>query len=158
MTQTYRGKPEEREIEAFFALMGKTADLYRFEDYAEANFKGTGRTRKIVSAKPSDYLLTWNGQMCYLEVKACADPKRFPLSNIRKDQWHRAKRCTMAGGHYEFWVKSSVHVRWYGIPAEKLLKARAEGKASVTWEDLAEYNFTDEMEELKQLALAGQAK
>ncbi|WMC09572.1 Holliday junction resolvase RecU [Oceanimonas pelagia] len=158
MTTANRGKPEEQEIEAFFDLMGKDADLYRFEDYAEANFKGPTKTRKIVSAKPSDYLLTWKGQMCYLEVKASADPKRFSLKNIRTHQWLRAKRCTMAGGLYVFWVKSTAHGRWFEIPAEELLKAREEGKASVTWDELKEHDSTEYMEELRQYALADKAK
>lgn len=144
-----KGKPEEQELETFFAMMGKEADLYRFEDHAEVNFKRPGpKTRKIVSAKPADYILTWKGLTGYLEVKACEHPVRFSLSNIRPQQWHRAKRVAMANGGYEFWIKSLHLGKWFAVPANVMLAFRDQGKTSVTWEELAPQDITEDMHRL----------
>lgn len=145
-----KGKPEEREIEDFFVMMGKDADLYRFEDHAEVNFKGPGpKTRKIVSAKPADYILTWGERTRYLEVKACEHPVRFALNKIRTSQWHRAKRVAMARGDYEFWIKSLHLGRWFRVPVAYMLAFRDQGKASVTWQELAPHDITVDMNQLR---------
>ena len=86
------GKPSEDIFEENMKALG--AHVYRFEDHADVN---KSRVRKrIVSSKPSDYLVTEKGLTAYAEVKSIAESSRFDFSRIEKRQWREATKVTKA--------------------------------------------------------------
>jgi penicillin-binding protein-related factor A (putative recombinase) len=130
------GKNSENIFEAYWGRLPTFADVYRFEDYADANFKASGRTRKIVAAKPSDYIITILGRTFYAEVKSIASGSRFNFSNIKASQWRSATKVSKASGEYFFFIHFLTSDRWYKVPAQAILRAE---KKSLLEKDLLKY-------------------
>lgn len=140
-------KKAEKAFEAFYGNHRKDCNLYRFEDFGDVNFRSGRNTRlagKVgVTERPSDYLLTVQGQMAYVEVKSCANKTSFPFSNIRGSQWRSALKQTKAGGEYLFMIYSSEHNQWFRVPASVLIETKDNGKQSLAYKDIQAYRWSE---------------
>jgi penicillin-binding protein-related factor A (putative recombinase) len=129
------GKPSEDIFEENMKALG--AHVYRFEDHADVN---KSRVRKrIVSSKPSDYLVTEKGLTAYAEVKSIAESPRFDFSRIEKRQWREATKVTKAGGLYYFYLHFISIDGWFKVPASLLLSWP---KKSMRFDELTRFQFT----------------
>lgn len=120
MTTQNTGKPSEDIFCNFMKALG--AHVYRFEDYLDVT-KGRSKARKIVSAKPSDFIVTLHGTTAYTEVKSISSGKRFDFSRIEKKQWREAFHILRADGLYYFYLHFLESEKWYQVPAERILKS-----------------------------------
>lgn len=128
------GKNSEDIFQTF--MEGQGAHVYRFEDYAEANFGNARQKRKIVSSKPSDFITTLHGITAFTEVKSISKGTRFDFSRIEKRQWREAVKVTKAYGRYYFYLHFLESDRWYAVPAALILMME---KKSVQEKDVSEY-------------------
>lgn len=125
--------------EAFFESYWKAradADVERF--YDQKALRGLNGNRPVGDfPKPSDYLVCDNGLLHYAEVKSTEKITRFPFGDIRPAQ--KAKALTMAavGGPYFFYIYSFGTGTWYILPAKQFATAIAEGRKSITLEELS---------------------
>ena len=117
------------------------ADCYRFEDMADVKF-GQKQATRIVSRKPSDFIITYHGRTFYAEVKSVEKEPRFSFDKVQKGQWFRAVKVTNAGGLYLFFVYFGCVERWYRIPAGKLLERFHSGAKSINLKDLEGLEWT----------------
>lgn len=116
------GKDSEAIFES--VLTGQGAHVYRFEDYLDVT-KGHRNKRKIVSKKPSDFIVTLHGLTAFTEVKSISTGKRFDFSRIERGQWAAALKVTreQANGLYYFYLHFLESDKWYQVPAERILKS-----------------------------------
>lgn len=112
--------------EAFFedTLKNQGAHVYRFEDYLDVT-RGLQSKRKIISTKPSDFIVTYRGITAYVEVKSISTGSRFDFSRIEKGQWQTAFKVTRekSDGLYLFYLHFIESGHWYQVPAEQILNA-----------------------------------
>ena len=129
------GKSSEEIFEGNMTALG--AHVYRFEDHADVN-KQRLRTR-IVSSKPSDFIVTLNGHTSYAEVKSILESPRFDFSRIEKRQWREATKVTKAGGQYFFYLHFINIDGWFQVPASLILGWH---KKSIRYDEITKYQFT----------------
>lgn len=137
----------EAAFEAYYNNSRKDTYLYRFEDFGDVNFRSGRNTRlagKVgVNERPSDYLLTDNGQTSYVEVKSCSNKTSFPFSNIQGSQWRTAIQQVRAKGPYYFVIYSAEQKSWFKVPATVLVETREAGKKSLAYKDIQAYRWHD---------------
>jgi len=138
MSVSNLGHTSQKIFEDYWETLGKNAFLHRVTDQAEVNGRSDARVRARVKAQPSDYLLTWNGEMCYAEVKSCSSKTSFPFSQIEAGQWVAAKKQVTAGGNYYFFIHALFIGRWFMVPAQAILDHK---ERSMKWSKMEEYRF-----------------
>ena len=116
------GKTSEDIFEAHIEAAGGFAD--RLSDLFDAV-----KQRKVTTRKPSDFIVTFNGETWYAEVKSVAEKDRFNFSSIQTSQWRSATRVTKAGGKYFFYLHFIAFNRWFKVPAKVILNSE---KKSIT--------------------------
>jgi penicillin-binding protein-related factor A (putative recombinase) len=130
-------KDAEEEFVSFFAPFGKHAYVQRLSDTAFV--RGTsGRSASFKDAQPSDFIVTWLGNMFYAEVKSTINEPSFPFSMIKKPQWAAAKQAVAAKGGYYFWIKRETASQWYVVPARIFIEHDAK---SIRWDALETYKL-----------------
>lgn len=134
------GRPSEKAFEAFFKAKGKDAYLHRLVDAAEIR----GRTGVVgqARAQPADYILIYNEQMCFAEVKSTTNQTAFAFSLLRSSQTAAARQILAAGGAYLVFAHSLALSQWYVISYQTILTYMADDKASIKWEDLETCRLT----------------
>jgi penicillin-binding protein-related factor A (putative recombinase) len=128
------GIPSEKIFDDYWASFGRRAALVKFEDAAA--LYGKNKRPVANAAKPSDRLVTFEGETFYAEVKSTIDPRRFGFNKIRKTQRGYAKQITAAGGRYDFYIHSLHLDQWFRVPAQVILTTEAK---SLSWEELKPY-------------------
>lgn len=127
------GQDAEKEFEQKLTLKyGKKVFIERLPD--TKSIKGSIKNG-FIQGRPSDYILTIDGEMCYAEVKSCGDKTSFPFSNIRKDQWKAAIQQVAAGGVYLFFIKNTNTNQWFVVEARTILEKKKE-RNSIKWTEL----------------------
>ena len=114
------GKESEAIFSDFLEKLGSHVE--RFEDYADVNL-GRQKTRKIVSTKPSDFIVTLRGITAFTEVKSMSKGTRFDFSRIERHQWRTAIKVTRAQGLYFFFLHFLESNPWYQVPAKTIIEA-----------------------------------
>ena len=111
----------------------------RLVDAAEVR----GRTGKIgfVRAMPSDYVIVVNGITEFAEVKSTQDPTAFRFSLLKTSQGAAAPQVLAAGGNYNVYVHRLVDDTWFKVPFSLIQKTKNDGKQSIKWEDLKDYEW-----------------
>lgn len=125
------GKSSEEIFERWAENLG--GFVYRFEDLFDAKRKG-----KVANRKPSDFLLTIDGETSYAEVKSTVKPS-FTFSNIQPEQWRTAVKQTRAGGQYFFFVHFMTQERWFKLPARVIIDSV---KKSINIKELGDYEIS----------------
>lgn len=129
------GKPSERLWLDAWALKGKAAWTHRFVDAAEIRGK-TGKVAVGASSQPSDFLLVYNGETVFCEVKSTQNVASFPFSLLNTNQSAEARMILAAGGSYKVFVHAMITNRWYCVPYDLITLTRAAGRSSIKWADL----------------------
>lgn len=120
------GKSSEDIFEANVEAQGGFAD--RLSDLFDAV-----KQRMVTTRKPSDFIVTVQGETWYAEVKSISEKDRFSFQSIQPSQWRSATRVTRAGGKYFFFLHFIAFNRWFKVPAEVLLNSE---KKSLTIREL----------------------
>jgi hypothetical protein len=131
------GKPEERAFELAVRQHYRTnVDIQRLSDSLDAG--------RLVAPRPSDFLIVFTDTLqhrfplCYVEVKSTSNSKSWGFKkSIRESQWIGMRRAAVL--KREYLVALAVKQDWYLIPSTYLLKALAEGRASLTQTELQEF-------------------
>lgn len=140
MTKNTGKLSEQKWLEAHNKL-GKRAWVHRFVDASEIVGK-TGRVAVAASPQPSDFMLVLDGETSFSEVKSTQNKTSFPLSILRKTQSTQAKMILAAGGSYWIYIHALILKKWFKIPYTLVTQIKAEGKASIKWQDLSQYEWT----------------
>lgn len=139
MSISNTGKESEALLEAHFEALGKEAYLERRIDLAHVRGLNPGVRGLRFPPMPSDYTLTERGKVSYAEVKSSTSRTSFSLSNIEPAQWAAARRVTLAGGDYWFFIHNKIEDVWFKVPAKFLLTYT--GKKSVKWQELEPFSW-----------------
>lgn len=128
------GKEAERAFLDRIRSKGGTV-VERFWDAAD--LRGINGGRAVGDfPKPSDFLVTQEGQIHYAEVKSTHNPKRFPFADIRPAQRSAALRQVSVGGAYIFYLFSYALGEWFVMPATQFAKALHGGLKSIEFKEL----------------------
>jgi penicillin-binding protein-related factor A (putative recombinase) len=92
--------------------------------------------------RPSDRLVTFEGETFYAEVKSTTHERLFPFSLLRPTQSGYATMILAAGGRYDIFVHSLFHDRWYRVPYAAVKAAVKEGRGSFRWDELEPYTWS----------------
>lgn len=125
------GRPTQKEFEARIARYGKRAHLKRFTDASEV--RGKTGAAGFYEAQPSDYFLTFDGTMRYLEVKSSQDATAWRFSQMEKSQVSHAEMITSAGGRYDIVVQRLPDGTWFHFPYSLVKTVREQGRSSIPW-------------------------
>lgn len=127
------GKDAEK---AFLARMNRAGVVVeRFWD--QADLRGLNGGRAVADfPKPSDFLITEDGNIHYAEVKSVQSATSFPFANIERGQRLASLRQVQVGGDYRFYLFSYGLGQWFLMHATQFAKALDEGKASLKFKDL----------------------
>lgn len=132
-----------RKAEAFFESYWDSkpgADCERVTD--SKALRGLNGNRPVGDfPKPSDYLVCDNGLLQYAEVKSTEKLSRFPFGDIRPAQKSKALIMASVGGPYFFYIYSFGLGKWFIMSAKVFAQAVAEGRKSITFEELAPWDF-----------------
>lgn len=115
-----------------------------FEDYAKTKgnvvirFNDTADTKEIRASQPADYLLVSDKGISFAEVKETKQ-STFSFKAVRPSQWAYADLVTKKKQKYTFYLLSLSDNKWYHVPASVLLTAKREGRKSIKFEELREY-------------------
>lgn len=120
------GKPSEQIFEQTFEGLG--AFVNRISDSFDA-----AKQRKVTTRKPSDFIVTYQGDTFYAEIKSISEKDRFSFSSIQPEQWRVATRVYRAGGKYYFYLHFIAFNRWFKVPAEVILNSE---KKSITMREV----------------------
>lgn len=118
-----------------------------FEAYAKdkgnvvIRFNDTADTKEIRSAQPADYLLVSDKGVSFAEVKETKQ-STFSFKAVRPSQWAYADLVTKKKQKYTFYLLSLSDNKWYHVPASVLLTAKREGRKSIKFEELKEYEVS----------------
>jgi penicillin-binding protein-related factor A (putative recombinase) len=134
------GKPSESLFEGVWLRLGKRAYCYRIADAAEVR----GRTGKIgvTRATPSDYIVSFDGETIYAEVKSTQEKTSFPFSLLKKGQNAAAPQVVSAGGSYIVFVHHLITGTWYALPWQVIQAVKDLGRASIPWTELDNFKWT----------------
>jgi hypothetical protein len=125
------GKRAEDAFEEIISRFKKKGYLHRLLD--PSDLYGLNDNKLVrTDEKPADYVMVLDGWCCFVEVKATANPKGFPLANVRRPQWSHGVRVGGAGGHYCFLIFRETAGLWYLVP----MPALSDLKGVVPWSDL----------------------
>lgn len=129
-----------KEAEAAFLkrLAGPGVVVERLWDAADLRGLNNGRHINDFK-KPSDFLVTRDGQMHFAEVKSVQSATSFPFANLEDGQRSAALRQAAVGGPYSFYLFSYGLGRWFVMSAKTFAAAVAEGKASIKFSTLPEW-------------------
>lgn len=131
------GSKSEEEFEKMIETkFGLDAFLYRIADQKELS-RGNKLKGVVTRKTPSDYILTMFGAMAYTEIKSCSDAVSFPFSQFTPGQNNAMVRQSKARGLYWIWLHNLTTNHWYWIEGQDILNARAEGKKSLKWTEIA---------------------
>lgn len=130
------GKEAER---AFLARLSRPGVVVeRIRD--QSDLRGINGGRAVADfKKPADFLVTENGLLSYREVKSVQSSTSFPFSNIEDGQRSAALRQAAVGGPYFFHLFSYGLGKWFIMTAEKFRAVIDDGKSSVKFKDLPEW-------------------
>lgn len=129
------GAPSEQQFEdLMLATYGKRVYCYRIPDAKDAY--GLNGHAVITEPRPSDYIVTANGDMFYAEVKSTVS-KTHAVFKLRKGQTAAITRQIAAGGKYFVFVHSIHHGKWYKLPFHEFKTV-----PTWSWNDLAKYRIT----------------
>lgn len=115
-----------------------------FETYAKAKgnvvirFNDTADTKEIRASQPADYLLVSDKGISFAEVKETKQ-STFSFKAVRPSQWAYADLVTKKKQKYTFYLLSLSDNKWYHVPASVLLTAKREGRKSIKFEELKDY-------------------
>lgn len=123
------GKSSEEIFERVYEDLGAFVD--RQSDMLDA-----AKQKKVTTRKSSDFLVTYNGQTWYVEVKSIATDNRFKFSSIQPAQWRAATRVVAALGHYYFFLHFIAQDLWFKVPAKVILNSE---KKSLTIDEVSSY-------------------
>lgn len=131
------GKAEERAFELAVRQHYRTnVDIQRLSDSFDAG--------RLVAPRPSDFLIVFADvlqhrfPLCYVEVKSTSNSKSWGFKkSLRDSQWIGMRRA--AALNREYLVALAIKENWYLIPSTYLLKALADGRASLTTADLQQF-------------------
>lgn len=123
------GKSSEEIFERVYEDLGAFVD--RQSDMLDA-----AKQKKVTTRKSSDFLVTYNGQTWYVEVKSIATDTRFKFSSIQPAQWRAATRVVGAQGHYYFFLHFIAQNLWFKVPAKVILNSE---KKSLTIDEVSSY-------------------
>ena len=127
------GKEAER---AFLAKMQRPGVVIeRFWDASDLRGLNGGRAVGDFP-KPSDFLVTENGQIHYAEAKSVQSATSFPFANIERGQRSAALRQAAVGGCYRIYIFSYGLGQWFIMPATQLKECLDTGRSSVKFKDL----------------------
>lgn len=134
MAQINSGKKSERIFEKLLEdKYKKSVYIERLPDTKSVKgMTGTG----FVMKRPSDYIVTLNGEMFYAEVKSVTDEPSFSFSNLRPAQRNAMARQWAAGGLYKIFIHNLLTDTWYELNAGEVFCAEATGKKSIKWKDI----------------------
>jgi len=134
------GKPSETFFETVWQSLGKRAFCYRIADAAE-NY---GRTKTIgmIRATPSDYIVTFDGETFYAEVKSTQEKTSFPFALLKKGQRAAGPQVVTAGGGYFVFAHNLSTGRWYRIPYQVITAVKELGRSSIPWTELESLSWT----------------
>lgn len=122
-----------------FEKLIKADDLYRFPD--KKALTGLNGGRKVGDfPKPSDYLVTMQGETFYAEVKSVQSATSFPFADIRPAQRAKALKMAAVGGRYDFYIWSFGLGKWFLMTEELFAMAAKAGAKSIKFEELPEWN------------------
>jgi len=153
MTLRNTGKPSEKIFED--AFKAKQAMVYRFEDYADVNFKKSLRGVKVraggnpqkdrlaVQEKPSDFLVTFSKITFYAEIKSVKNRTNFAFSTLQASQWKAATKTTINGGMYLVCIHLMEIDEWYMVPFRKILE-QDKKKRSMNHQELKPYRVKND--------------
>ena len=127
-------------VQHYFNNLGKESFCYKITDTAEVN-RGSKGKKVIAKAVPSDFIVTINGSMFYLEVKYCSDEKSFNFSNFTKTELVYLKKQTAAHGIYFVYVYSSHLKKWFATTGTRIINLMDEGKRSVKFKEMLPLNM-----------------
>lgn len=120
------GKDSEDIFEAAVEAVGGFAD--RLSDMFDA-----AKSKMVSTRKPSDFIVSVNGETFYAEVKSISEKDRFNFQDIQPAQWRSATRATRAGGKYFFFLHFKAFNRWFKVPAAVILNSE---KKSITMREV----------------------
>lgn len=143
------GKPSEQAFEAAVAAAGKRAWCYRIKD--AASIRGiTGRLGHGIDATPSDYILVWDGETYFAEVKSTQHETRFEFSLLTRGQTGHYPQIQAAGGRYIIFLHRLTTGQWYMIPMSDVVQHTATtGQKSIPWTDMEKYKCPTTVASLK---------
>ena len=133
-----RWQQAEDDFQEHWRQFGKHAYCFAFHDTREA-MGATGSRRVYTSEQPADFLVTFDGQTFFAEVKSSQNATSFPLADLRASQTSTSIVVEAAGGQYFFFLKNETEGRWYQIPGHVLVSLRKAGIKSVKWGDLKQF-------------------
>jgi penicillin-binding protein-related factor A (putative recombinase) len=108
--------------------------------YDQSDLRGLNKGRAVVDyPKPSDFLVTEEGNIFFAEVKSVQSTTSFPFGNIEHGQKSAARRQVLVGGDYRFYLFTYGLGKWFVMPATVYANHLAAGKASVKFKDLEEW-------------------
>lgn len=130
------GKPSEA---AFLSrIKGPGVVVERFWD--QSDLRGLNGGRAVGDyPKPSDFIVTEDGNIHYAEVKSVQSAVSFPFSNLEDGQRSAALRQAAAGGDYRFYLFSYGLGKWFVMSCQQLRTSLDSGVKSIKFKDLQEW-------------------
>lgn len=125
--------------EALNKNYGKNAFLHRLTDTAEAS-RG-GKIKVKIRETPSDFILTLDGIMLYLEVKSSSNKTSFPFANFTTGQIRAMRRQAAAGGTYAVYIHNKLTDGWFSISGREVINLLDQGVKSIKWTELKPINI-----------------
>lgn len=128
------GKEAEK---AFLDIMKSRDGVVIERFYDQADLRGLNGGRAVGDfPKASDFLVTEDGNICYIEVKSVQSSTSFPFSNLERAQKSAALRQAAAGGCYCIRIFSYGLGEWFTLTAAHLKRLLDAGRASVKFSEL----------------------
>ena len=135
---TNDGKDAER---AFLARIKRSPETVVERFWDQSDLRGINKGRAVADfAKPSDFLVTQDGNIHYAEVKSVQSATSFPFANLEAGQRSAALRQAAVGGDYRFYLFSYGLGEWFIMYADIFATALATGKSSVKFNALPRWN------------------
>lgn len=125
--------------EKFSQAHPKDLFIHRVTD--TKSIKSVAGQRSFAKAAPSDFILTWCGQMEYAEVKSTSEATSWSLSCFTPSQNTAMMKQIAAGGHYNVYVHHLPTDSWYKISAHIVKMWREAKLKSIKWKDLEQLKW-----------------
>lgn len=132
------GKDAER---AFVARIKAKAGTIIERFWDQSDLRGINKGRAVADfAKPSDFIVTEDGNIHYAEVKSVQSATSFAFANLEDGQRSAALRQAAVGGDYRFYLFSYGLGQWFIMYADVFAATLATGKSSVKFNALPRWN------------------
>lgn len=132
MTNT--GKEAEK---AFLERIQRAGQTVVERLWDASDLRGLNNGRHINDfKKPSDFIVTQDGNTFYAEVKSVQSATSFPFANLEDGQRSAALRQAAVGGTYRFFLFSYGLGQWFVMEAEVFAAAIAANKSSIKFNNL----------------------